>query len=98
MALKKMKPKRAIGPDGIPQYIYKACSELITAPLAYIFNLVVKTSTFPHIWTISSVSPVPEVANTTNIAEHRPITNMPVLNKIFEKVVYWKIIHRFVIQ
>ena len=59
-ALKRMKPKRAVGPDGVPQYIYKACSEFLTTPLTYIFNLIISKSTFPHTWTISSVTPIPK--------------------------------------
>jgi len=90
-ALKHMKPKRAIGPDGIPQYIYKACSEFLIDPLMYVFNLVIKTSTIPNDWTVSSITPIPKEANTKDITNHRPITNMPVANKIFEKIVFLKI-------
>ena len=90
-ALKRMKPKRAIGPDGIPQYIYKACSELLTAPLTHIFNLVIKTSKLPHAWEVSAVTPIHKVANPNNITDYRPINNMPVPKKVFEKVLYMNI-------
>jgi len=55
-----MKPKRAVGPDGVPQYIYKACAKFLIAPLTYVFNLVVSTSTCPQNSTISAVTPVPK--------------------------------------
>ena len=84
-ALKHLKSKRAVGPDGIPEYIYKGCSEFLISPLRYIFDLAVRTNTFPQIWTISSVTPIPKTANTSNIPDSRPITNMPVPNKIFKK-------------
>jgi len=84
-ALKYLKPKRAIGPDGIPQYIYKGCSEFFITPLRYIFNLIIQARRSPYNWTLSSVTPIPITANTNNISDPRPIANMPVPNKIFEK-------------
>jgi len=33
-AIRKMKAKRSLGPDGIPAYIYKGLREKVTAPLA----------------------------------------------------------------
>ena len=87
-ALKHMNPKRAVGPDGVPQYIYKACSEFLAAPLTYVFNLAISASTFPHDWTITAITPIPKTTSTNDIADHRPITSMPVANKIFEKVLF----------
>ena len=100
-ALKIMKPKRAVGPDGVPQYIYKACGEFLIAPLTHVFNLAICTSTFPYDWTITAITPVPKTTNTTNIADHRPITSMPIANKIFEKVIFRQLypqVHRLIAE
>ena len=33
--------QRSIGPDGIPQFIYKACSEFLIAPLTYVYEYLI---------------------------------------------------------
>ena len=37
--LSKLNPKRGVAPDGIPPYIYKACREILAAPLLHMSNL-----------------------------------------------------------
>lgn len=83
-----MKPKKSLGPDGIPQYIYKACADFVAAPLVYIINLILDTRTFPRLWTLSAATPVPKPGDTRDITNYRPIANISVPNKIFEKVVF----------
>jgi hypothetical protein len=46
-ALKKLKPKRSVCPDGLPPYVIKACAELFVSPLCFIFNLSIRHSHFP---------------------------------------------------
>jgi len=89
-AIKCIKPKRAVGHDGIPQYIYKACSEFLLFPLTYVFNFIIQNSQSPHDWTVSAVTLIPKITNTNNIADYRPIANIPIPNKILEKVTHMK--------
>ena len=65
--MKCVRPKRAAGADGVPQYIYKACVDVFTTPLAYGSNLAISTSTFPHYWAVSAITPIPKRSNTNNI-------------------------------
>jgi len=81
--------------------IYKACSEYLIAPLLHVINLVIRASIVPYDWTITAITPVPKVTNTTNIDDHRPITSMPVANKIFEKVIFVQLypqVHRYIAE
>lgn len=39
-AIRRMKPKRGQGPDGVPAYICKACKDLLAEPLTHIFNVI----------------------------------------------------------
>lgn len=39
----RLKPKKAVGPDYIPQYVVKACGETFTTPLHNILNLTIST-------------------------------------------------------
>ncbi|KAI5631792.1 hypothetical protein NE865_15499 [Phthorimaea operculella] len=52
-ALDKLKPRSAVGPDGVPAYLLKACKNQLLDPIKYIFNLTLKTSQYPEIWKVS---------------------------------------------
>jgi len=87
-AIKKLKAKRSLGPDGIPAYIYKGCGELLAPPLTHIYNLCISKSVFPRIWKMSAVTSIPKTEMTDEIAKHRPIALLPIPEKIFESVIY----------
>lgn len=90
-SFKTLKPKKSKGPDGLPQYFYKAFSELLVTPLLYIFNLSLRTKTFPKLWKHANVCPIPKVAMTKLINQHRPISLLSVPGKLFESVILDKI-------
>ena len=56
-AIKKLKPKRSLGPDNIPAYIYESCGEYLIEPLTYIFNRCITSCTFPTVWKITKITP-----------------------------------------
>lgn len=90
-AIQKLKPKRSSGPDGIPPYIFKGCKEYIIQPLHYIFNLSLKTGTFPQAWKLSKITPLSKTAEITEISNYRPIAQLSVPAKIFETVIHQQI-------
>lgn len=91
MAFSKLKPKRGVGPDGVPPYIYKGCKELLIPPMVYLCNLVLKTNVYPRLWVVSKVTPVPKIASTQEISNHRPISVPSMPAKIFESALYEKL-------
>ena len=45
----KLPPFKAVGPDGIPNIVFKECSEILTAPLTIIFKALINlTPTMSH--------------------------------------------------
>ena len=86
--LKKLKPKRSMGPDDVPPYIFKACAELFVTPLHYLFNLSVKNGAFPDVWKITKVVPVPKKGSKKDIKNYRPIALLSSPAKVFESVIY----------
>ena len=52
-AIKKLKNKFTSGPDLIPSFVVKDCAYVLSVPLYIIFNLSLKTSTFPKDWKIA---------------------------------------------
>lgn len=88
MAIKKLKPKITSGIDGLPPYIIKGCHEWLKLPLLYIYNLAIKTSTFPDRWKTAICTPVHKSGEKKDIENYRPISVMPAPAKLFEQILY----------
>ncbi len=83
-----LSPSKATGLDGIPARIIKICSDLILAPLHYIFNLSVKTLTFPQIWKEAQITPLFKGGNQDQPDSYRPISVLPIFSKLLERLVH----------
>ena len=75
------------GHDNIPTKFIKPVSEFVVSPLTHIINSSISSSTFPDEWKISRICPVPKVPNPSSLAEYRPISILPVLSKVFERII-----------
>lgn len=53
-----------------------------------IVNKSITTSTFPSQWKIAKINPIPKISHPTDLKDLRPISILPVLSKVLEKVVY----------
>ena len=84
--LKKFKSNLTSGPDCIPSFLLKDCAIIFVEPLTKIFNLILKTSSFPSIWKISKIYPVFKSGDRNNIAQYRPIVLSSNFSKLFEMV------------
>lgn len=87
-ALKKLKPKKASGEDGIPPYLLKGCGEWLREPLLHIFNLIISSGTFPSLWKTSIVTPIFKSGDKMDITNYRPISIMCAPAKLFEQIIY----------
>ena len=82
----------------MPEYLHKAFSEFLVAPLAYFVNLTIQNATVLETWTVSYVTPIPKIANTHNIANLPPISNMRLPYEVFEKAIFMKKIHNLIVH
>jgi hypothetical protein len=87
-ALKKLKPKRSLGPDQISLYVYKACGEFLVTPLTYLFNLIIEKKKIPATWKVSKISPVPKSEHTIDVENCRPIALIPVPTNVFKSIIH----------
>jgi hypothetical protein len=74
--------------DGIPLVFIKLRLPLILPVLTELFNYVLTSSTFPLVWKISSVVPIPKIHSPTEKSDYRPIPILPVFEKAFENIMY----------
>ena len=93
--LRKLKKGNG-GPSGIPYFVFKENSFLLATPIAILFNKCVKLGCFPSFLKNADVVPIPKIPRPTEVSHFRPISILPVLSKIFEKIVLSKWILPFV--
>ena len=56
--------------------------------LADIYNKVIATNIFPDSWKIATVVPLPKINNPKSPSELRPISLLPIVGKIMEKIIH----------
>jgi hypothetical protein len=49
-AIRRLKPSKSAGLDGIPGFIIKGCTDTFVSLLKYIFNLSLSQQLFPSFW------------------------------------------------
>lgn len=88
--IKKMKNKKAPGPDAIPLQIIKLIMETRQIPekIREIMNNHIKTGTFPDIWKTAKLMLIPKPKkNPTDSQGYRPICLIDTLGKILEGLI-----------
>ncbi len=68
--------------------LLKDSAEVVAGPLTAIRNASLTTDELPNIWKKSKVAPVYKAENLQNPSNYRPISILPVCNKIFESCPY----------
>lgn len=87
-AIRKLKPKKSVGSDGVPAYIIKGCSEFLVRPLQHIFNLAVSNQTFPAKLKTTIITPIYKNGSVNNIDNYRPISLINAVAKVFERILF----------
>ena len=87
-AIGKLKTSKSFGDDGISSYFLKLAMPFIEDSLVYIFNTSLETSRFPDPWKIARVSPIFIDGDKTEESNYRPISVLPVVSRLFEKLVF----------
>lgn len=81
------------GQDPLSNRAIKFVANLISHPLSYIINKLMKTGYFPHEWKITKILPTFKNGDKNDPSNYRPISHLSNLSKIFEKVIYIRIIN-----
>lgn len=81
-----LKDNSATGHDNIPGWLIKHHVDLLAPPIAHICNLSISTGKFPDIFKISLIKPVHKAGDSCTINNFRPISILPALSKILERL------------
>ena len=83
----KLRSDTSTGIDQIPVKFVKLAKDHISAPLTHIINRCIATSSFPKPWKMARISPIPKVDEPLSDADYRPVSILPTLSKVFERLV-----------
>ena len=76
--------------------MWKLCGESIYKPLNLIFKSCLETGQFPSDWKKANVVPVFKKGDKQLLKNHRPISLLPIIDKIFEKLLYNQMFEFFI--
>lgn len=82
----------ALGNDNVSIKMIKLLKIHLTDVLLHIINYSLQRSVFPESWKRAVVKPIPKITNPALASDYRPISILPVLSKILEKLVFDQII------
>lgn len=87
-----MKAKQSAGLDGISSKLLKVCCESLTMPLTNIINKSFTQQIFPSKLKESKVYPKHKKGDKTQETSYRPISLLPAISKLIEKIVLIRLI------
>ena len=87
-AIGKIKTSKGFGNDNISSYFLKLALPYIIKSLAYMFNKSLEDREFPSLWKIARVIPIFKDGDKSAKENYRPISVLPVVSRLFEKLVY----------
>ena len=88
LLLNNIDSAKATGPDGISAKMLKMCGDTLIVPIKIIFLNILKTGNFPLQWKKANVTPVHKKKDKQLVENYRPISLLPILSKIFERIIF----------
>lgn len=91
--IKQLKTDSAPGLDGITNSLLKEIRTHVVAPLTHVFNISLSTGVFPSSWKIAAITPIYKSGNSDDPKNYRPISLLPTISKILEKIVNKRLVN-----
>ena len=89
--IKNLDPNCSAGIDGITTKVVKCVTNLIVNKLTDCINVHLASGTFPDQLKVAKVTPIHKSGVKTDPNNYRPISVLPIMSKIFERVLYTRL-------
>ncbi|CAG4937325.1 unnamed protein product [Colias eurytheme] len=78
----------AVGCDNVSRAMILPIIDIVIPVIAHILNFSISSGVFPSVWKDTYVIPLPKKPNPSSFSEFRPISILPFLSKILERLVH----------
>ena len=89
--INNLKNKNSMDKDEISNKLLKSIKHIISKPLGVIINQSLVTGIFPNALKLSKVIPLYKKDDNQYLSNYRPISLVPTILKVFERVLYTQI-------
>ena len=86
--LRDIGTSKAAGIDRLPGRFLKDGADVLAKPVTDIRNLSISLNKFPRAFKLAKAKPIFKKGRKTNVSSYRPISLLPILSKVIEKVVH----------
>jgi hypothetical protein len=82
------KPSSSPTADNLPGKIIKCCSKVLAPIFFLFFQIILSSKIYPDVWKIAYVSPVHKSGPKGSVTNYRPISILPRVSLIFERIIF----------
>ena len=86
--LKQLKAGNATGVDGITSRLLNLTAPVIAGSLTHLFNYSLRTGEIPSEWKSANITPVLKKGITEEVKNYRPVSVLPIVAKVFQRIVH----------
>jgi hypothetical protein len=84
---KRVNPRKAAGPDGMPSRVLRACADQLAGVFTDIFNFSLSQSAVPTCFKRNTIVREPNKEKVTELNDYRPVALRSVIMKCFERLI-----------
>lgn len=85
--------KKARGIDGVDANTLKQCANEVAPVLADLINICIAQGQYPDELKVARVIPIHKSGRKDDLDNYRPISVLPMMNKIVERIIYNRLVH-----
>ena len=96
LTLNRIKDSSTPGPDGLPPSLFKQGGADLTFILSHLFNLSLRSGTYPPQWKDSVITPHYKSGPRTLCTSYRGIHHTPIVSRVFERCLKNPLLSHFI--